>query len=108
MRSTLQIEREALNSGIHDLAPQKVYLAKFIAESTGALLPHLLTLTLIAQSGLFSAALSVKIDFHQLSPFFQMVWNSVVSGLSSSLNRSDRTKYNTPKLSPLLVYRLIP
>lgn len=45
VRSTLQNERVTLSSGIHDLAPQKVYLAKFIAKLTGALLPHLLTLT---------------------------------------------------------------
>jgi len=47
VQSTLQIERVTLSSGIHDLAPHKVYQAKFITEFTGALLPHLFTLTLI-------------------------------------------------------------
>ena len=48
------------NSGVCNLAPHKVYSATPVARSTGALLPHLFTLTPPRAGRFFSAALAVS------------------------------------------------
>ena len=46
--------------GLHDISAHKVYNAPVRRRQAGELLPHLFTLSLVNQGGLFSAALSVS------------------------------------------------